>query len=67
MSITRASLLWAIGIGKSIDLLSIIFMALCSAYDLFDVRGSVTFTEFHTALFKKNENSIPIDLIRVEP
>ena len=67
MSITRASLLWAIGTGKLIDLPRIIFLAICSAYDSSDARGSMPCTGFLTALFKKHEIFIPVDLIRAEP
>ena len=43
------------------------FMAIYSAYDSSDVRGSMPFTGFLTALFKKHGFSIPIDLIMVNP
>ncbi|GFY97576.1 hypothetical protein Acr_12g0001170 [Actinidia rufa] len=66
MSVTRMSLLWAIGTGKSIDLPRIMFMAFCSAYDSSDIRGSVPFIRFLMALFKKYDISIPVDLIRTK-
>ena len=67
MSVTRASLLWAIGIGKLMDLPHIMFMGLCSSYDSFDIRVSIPFTKFLTALFKKHEISIHVDLIKTKP
>ncbi|GFY95349.1 hypothetical protein Acr_10g0007340 [Actinidia rufa] len=48
MSVTRASLLWAISAGRCIDLPRMMFMSLCSAYESSDVRVSVTFTGFLT-------------------
>ncbi|GFS30290.1 hypothetical protein Acr_00g0011210 [Actinidia rufa] len=63
----RASLLWAIGMGKSMDLPHMIFMSLCAAYNSSDTRGSVPFTGFLTELFKRHGIHIPVDLIKTEP
>ncbi|GFS32862.1 hypothetical protein Acr_00g0025140 [Actinidia rufa] len=62
----RANLLWAIGMGKTIDLPRMMFMALCAAYELSDPRDSVPFTRLLTELFKKHGISIPVDLARIE-
>ena len=61
MTVTRA-----IDIGKSIDFPCIMFMAFYFAYDSSDIRSSMPFTRFLTALFKKYDISIPIDLIRIK-
>ena len=66
MSVLRANLLWAIGMGKSIDLPDIMFLSLCVACNSSDMRGSVPFTEFLTELFKRHGIHIPMDLIRIE-
>ncbi|GFY80854.1 hypothetical protein Acr_01g0006630 [Actinidia rufa] len=63
----RASLLWAIGTGKTIDLSRMMFMSLCTTHTASDTRGSVPFTGFLTELFKRNGVHIPVDLIRIEP
>ncbi|GFZ03462.1 hypothetical protein Acr_16g0000860 [Actinidia rufa] len=52
-------------IGKAIDLPSMMFMSLCSAYESSDVRGSMLFLGFLMALFKRHEIVIPMDLIRI--
>ena len=63
MSITRASLLWVIGMGKSINLPRMMFMSLCVAYNSSDTRGSMPFMGFLTELFKRQGIHIPVDLI----
>ena len=67
MSVTRASLLWVIDTGKSIDLPCMMFMSLRVAYNSSNRRGSVPFTVFLTELFKRHGIHIPVDLIRIEP
>ena len=57
----------AIGMGKSIDLPRIMYMALFVVYGSSDPRGSVPFTEFLTELFKRHDVPIPIDFTRIEP
>ena len=54
MNVMRASLLWAIGMGKSIDLPRMMFMSLCAAYNSSKPTGSVPFIGFLTELFKRN-------------
>ncbi|GFS42896.1 hypothetical protein Acr_00g0082390 [Actinidia rufa] len=54
MSVTRASLLWAISTGITIDLLRMMFMSLCAAHTTLDMRSFVPFTGFLTELFKRN-------------
>ena len=44
--VTRVSLLWVIGTGKSINLSRMMFMSLCAAYNSSGTRGSVPFTDF---------------------
>ena len=56
----------AIGMGKSIDLPRIMYMALFVVYGSSDPRGSVPFTEFLTELFKRHDVPIPIDFTRIE-
>ncbi|GFS34035.1 hypothetical protein Acr_00g0031890 [Actinidia rufa] len=63
----RASLLWAIGTGKTIDLPRMMFLSLCAAHTASDLRGSVPFTGFLTELFRRSGVRIPLDLIRNEP
>ena len=53
MGVIRENLLWAIGTGKTIDLPHMMFMALCTAYDLSDPRGFVPFIELLIELFKR--------------
>ncbi|GFS36402.1 hypothetical protein Acr_00g0045760 [Actinidia rufa] len=67
MSVTRANLLWAIGMGKSIDLPRMMFMSLCAAYNSSDTRGSVPFTGFLSELFKRHGVHIPVDLTMIDP
>ena len=61
------NLLWVIGMGKSIDLPRMMYMALFYAYELSDPRGYVPFIGFLTELFKRHDVPIPIDLTRTEP
>ncbi|GFS33138.1 hypothetical protein Acr_00g0026560 [Actinidia rufa] len=67
MNLTRARLLWAIGIGKTINLPRMMFMTLCTTYAGGDVRGSVPYTGFLTEMFKRNGVHIRIGFTRVEP
>ena len=66
MNLTRAKLLWAVGIGKTIDLPRMMFMTLCVAHVGGDARGSVPYTGFLTELFKRSGIHIPIGSTRVE-
>ncbi|GFS41533.1 hypothetical protein Acr_00g0074960 [Actinidia rufa] len=66
MNLTRASLLWAIGMGKTINLPCMMFLSLCAAHTALDLRGSVPFTRFLTKLFRSSGVRIPLDLIRNE-
>ncbi|GFY97534.1 hypothetical protein Acr_12g0000750 [Actinidia rufa] len=63
----RASLLWVIGMEKTIDLPCMMFMGLCATHTTLDTRGSVPFTGFLTELSKRNRVHIPIDLIKIKP
>ncbi|GFS30828.1 hypothetical protein Acr_00g0014400 [Actinidia rufa] len=67
MNLTRASLLWAIGTGKTIDLPHMMFLSLCAAYTTSDLRGSMPFIGFLMELFWRSRVRIPLDLIRNEP
>ncbi|GFZ10931.1 hypothetical protein Acr_22g0003290 [Actinidia rufa] len=67
MNTARARLLWAIGIGKFINLPRIMFLSLYATYKAADKRGSVPFTGFLTELFKRNGVHIPLDFTRIEP
>ncbi|GFY91467.1 hypothetical protein Acr_07g0016630 [Actinidia rufa] len=66
MSVTRARFIWAIGIGKTIDLPHMMFMSLCATHMALDINGFVPFTGFLTELFKSTGVHILIDLIRIE-
>ncbi|GFS36372.1 hypothetical protein Acr_00g0045580 [Actinidia rufa] len=63
----KARILWAIGIGKTIDLPRTMFLSLCATYKASDKRGSVPLTGFLTELFKRSGVHIPLDFIRIEP
>ncbi|GFZ05438.1 hypothetical protein Acr_17g0010100 [Actinidia rufa] len=67
MNTARARLLWAIGIGKSIDLPRIMFLSLYVTYKAADNRVFVPFTGFLTELFKRSGVHIPLDFTRIEP
>ena len=67
MSVAKASFLWGIGTGKTIDLPRMMFTSKCAAHTASDTRGSMPFTGFLTELFKRNGVHIPINLIRIEP
>ena len=67
MNTARARLLWAIGIGKAIDLPRIMFLSLCTTYKALDKRGSVPFIGFLMELFKRSRVHIPLDFTRIEP
>ncbi|GFY90866.1 hypothetical protein Acr_07g0010620 [Actinidia rufa] len=67
MNLTKASLLWAIGTGKTIDLPRMMFLSFCAAHTASDLRGFVPFMGFLTKLFRRSGIRIPLDLIRNEP
>ncbi|GFY85313.1 hypothetical protein Acr_04g0000510 [Actinidia rufa] len=67
ISVTKASLLWVIGMEKTIDLPCMMFISLCAARTASDTRGYVPFMGFLMKLFKRSGVHIPIDLIRIEP
>ncbi|GFS32708.1 hypothetical protein Acr_00g0024160 [Actinidia rufa] len=67
MNTTMAKLVWAIGMGKTIDLPRMMFLSLCVAYTASDKRGSVHFTGFLTELFKRSGVHIPLDITGIEP
>ncbi|GFZ03398.1 hypothetical protein Acr_16g0000220 [Actinidia rufa] len=66
MNLTRAKLLWAIGIRKIIDLPRMIFMTLCAPHTASDTRGSVPYTGFYMELFKRSGVRIPLGITRVK-
>ncbi|GFY87464.1 hypothetical protein Acr_05g0011030 [Actinidia rufa] len=66
MNLTRAKLLWAIGIGRTIDLPRMMFKTLCAAHARGDAIGFVPYTGFLTELFKRSGVHIPIGFTRVE-
>ncbi|GFZ18293.1 hypothetical protein Acr_27g0000320 [Actinidia rufa] len=67
MNTTRARLLWAIGIGKTIDLPRMMFLPLCAAHTASDERDYVPFTSFLMELFKRSGVHIRLDITRIEP
>ncbi|GFZ14672.1 hypothetical protein Acr_24g0008620 [Actinidia rufa] len=67
MNTARATLLWAIGTRKTIDLPRIMFLSLCAAHKASDKRGLVPFIGFLTELFKRSGVYIPLDITRTEP
>ena len=63
MSLNRAHLLWAIGMGKSIDLPRYMFMQVYHAYTHPNAQGSIPFTCILTRLLKESKVKIPQDLV----
>ncbi|GFS30431.1 hypothetical protein Acr_00g0011880 [Actinidia rufa] len=66
MNTTRARLLWAIGMGKTIDLPRMMFISLCAAHIATDARGPVPFTGFLTNLFNRSKVHISVDITKIE-
>ncbi|GFZ09856.1 hypothetical protein Acr_21g0004550 [Actinidia rufa] len=67
MNTARARLLWAIGMGKTINLPYMMFLSLCAAHMASNKRGYMPFTGFLTELFKRSGVHIPLDITRIEP
>ena len=59
MSLNRAQLLWAIGIGKSIDLPRYMFLQIYHAYTHSNTKGSIPFTCMLTRLIRDSKTKIP--------
>ena len=63
MSLNRAQLLWAIGIGKSIDLPRYMLLQIYHAYTHPNPKGSILFTCMLTKFIRDSKAKIPQDLI----